>query len=395
MILKDFFRGSAHDNYQGIKNSLTEMGFEVSRLERMNAFQLAEIETRLTKRANDILRESKNHEVVKNKTYVASRMTAKAAQYLREVKLREDDEAPLIEGMTYYRDTVRHNGMVSGYRVTYLGEDRRESHNWSRYKESEAKMKIMEVLRYGDDEDFRTLYVEMANGRSGDSTIRFNPAHITESTKDVIKEMAAYCDSRWEGSWPWETTTVPSSLQNIIKENAIMRSSRLQELRESFNHEYVRLFEGEVEQSEVVLKGREIIEDITRMIHNLGKISAEAMTSLKDEARSAFGDALAKELESISGEYVTDAVDSLGALKSAVEEKIKHMEENIGVDPVAHDLDDIDSAFGGDEFGDDIGTDLPDDFEDGDLDGEPGEESDELSDMIDFDDEDTGERDKK
>lgn len=302
---------------------------------------------------------------VQDRSYVRARIKESALRALADRRKALNDSVKLVDGFTYYDRVKTEHGVVSGLRCTYLGEGRKSAVCWSKFSDSLRKLKVMEVLAHGSDEDFCRIYVDLSDGRTDVAAKKFVLEHVTGSSEKALDEMEAYCDSRWEGPWPWQVRA-PRKFRDIVRENEEMNKARILEMRTEYEGIRSSLYEGEVEQTQVIIKGREVVDNIADMITKLGKITAEAMTTLKDEVRSAYGEQIARDLEQTSNEHVGAAVDALSALKSSMEDKVKEMEEQIGSDPLSSDLDDLDDMYSGDEEmgGDD---DLGAGFEDGGL----------------------------
>lgn len=385
MILKNVFEGSNLTKYIGIEKTLRTMGQDIKKYRNKDSDRLREESGKSKAIADSIIREGRPHDCMKDPKYVKARLRERAFAYLANHKDLLESSVDLVPGVTYYSNIRKSGDKVVGYRCTYLGKDRHDVLEWVPFTDSVRKMKIVEVLAHGSDTDFVILYADLADGKPASAAGSFVLEHLTESSQKAMDTMARYCDTRWEGNWPWELNA-PKKFRDIIKENRKMRKDRLLEMRKQFSRLHTEIFEGEVEQSEVILKGREIAQDILDMIHRLGKISAEAMTSLKDQTRTAYGEDMARSLEQISNEHVGHAVDALSELKAAMEKKTVEMKDMLGQDPLGSDLDSIDNMYGGDGDEADLGDE--DGLGDGDIDDL------DVPDELDGGDE-AGERDKK
>ena len=396
MIFNNVLQSSPADKFRKLEKVLMkEAKVDLSKYKSMDSDQLnAEIH-RLEERSKVMRRQIPYGRLMRDRGYGRVKMMSEALSLLAEHVSAKEASTKLYPGMTYYRNCKRVGSMVYGERCTYLGEDREDIISWCGFADSVRKLKILESLRYGSDEQFSHIYFKLANGRSLDSMNGFIVEHLVESTEPAMIAMEKYCDSIWEGPWPWEVKA-PKKIRDIMEDNERMRNAKIRQIRESFNDVMIELTEGEVEQSQVIISARDVIDRIDDMIHKLGKISAEAMTELKDKVRTEYGDSLAKDLENATNEGVGGSVDALSKLKEAIRQEIKKMEEQLGHDPLQNNLDDIDAEFDDDDMedhdGGKIGKDLgdlesPDDLDDVDMD--------DMDDVDMDDDDDEGEREKK
>jgi hypothetical protein len=298
---------------------------------RLDADRLSEEISKLDQSARKIVESSAFMTWMKDPAYGRAKLLSEALAALREYKEERDSRVQLREGMTYY--VARKIGSrIVGQRLTYMGEGRHSS--WVPFDQSARKLKIMEVLRHGSDEDFSQLYHVLADGRPLEAGAGFCEEHLVESSEAAMRAMEAYCDSRWEGPWPWELPA-PKKLKDQIKENRMMRQQLLAEARGRFNRIYQEVMEGEVEKAQVILAGRDIVTKIDGMIQDLGKLSAEMMTTFKDQARTEYGEAAAQQLEGSSNQKIGAAIDALGDLKSAIDTQLSNMEGGIAGQPPA------------------------------------------------------------
>jgi len=282
-------------------------------------------------------------------------------------RLKEDREARevLVPGYTYYQATKQFGSNLVGYRC-YIGES--QKHHWVEFTTSVPVAKALELIRHGADEDFRRIYVEMADGRL-DGLRKIQIEHVTDSSKSALKLIEAYCDSRWEGAWPWETRA-PSKLHTKIQERKEMREMLLKEMRGRFNTLLTRLNEGEMDKFEVISQLQEMSNKIQSMIQDLGRIAGEGLLTMKDQARVTMGDQAAAEVEKALTQPVQQAADVLSQLHVALENAVKSLSGQGGVS---------DPAMGGDVSlgtpGDALGgpEELPDQMADVSLDGADAE----------------------
>ena len=179
-------------------------------------------------------------------TYVEHRLLKEAITFLRDYKEERRGDEVLVPGYTYYRQVKQFGSNLAGHRCHF-----REGvgANWAPFKQPVAVMKAFEVLRHGNDDDFRTIYIEMADGRFN-SLQKVSLEHLTESSKDALKLIEKYCDGRWTGPWTWEIPS-PYTLRENIEEKNQMRHQAVSEMQGHFEKLSVRLNEGEMDKYEV------------------------------------------------------------------------------------------------------------------------------------------------
>lgn len=299
--------------------------------------------------------------------FVETKVLHEALETLHQLKEDRESREVLVPGYTYYKATKQFGSNLVGYRC-YIGEG--VKHHWVEFTTQLPVAKALEVIRHGRDEDFRRIYVEMADGRL-DGVRKIQIEHITESSKGALKLIEAYCDSRWEGAWPWETRA-PSKLHTKIEERKEMREMRLTEMRGHFNALLTRLNEGEMDKYEVISQLKEMSNKIQSMIEDLGRIAGEGLLTMKDQARVTMGDRAAAEVEKALSQPVQQAADVLSQLHVTLENAVKSLSSGQAVGGVPGA--DADASLGtpGDALGGDTlgGPDeLPDQMADVPLDG--------------------------
>jgi hypothetical protein len=301
--------------YEGYKARLSRMGHQLDKFSTFECEDLLREADVIEAEAEAYKRTLPFSSWIKDPKFGAKKLMVEALRVLAEIKREEESTIPLIKGATYFKDvTISENGVISGKRCTYLGEDRKEFHAWIPFKEKVRKLKILETMRFGTDKDFSHLYFTLADGRPLEAPRGLVIEHLTESSEKALNEMEAYCDSRWEGAWPWEAAA-PYGLKKIIKENAIMRNERIAQIRKEFEESLVELTEGEVERTEVIVASKGIADKLTNMIEQLGRISAETLTTFKDKVRTEIGDDAATQIERAASEHIGPLVDQLSDLR--------------------------------------------------------------------------------
>lgn len=368
------------DRYKILENKLNDMGRDISSYRNKTADVIRTSIRSLEKRIHESRFKSGFMDFLKEDQYVQDLYTRDALSCLLEFKEDRDESIVLIPGMTYYCAELKEN-TVSGKRCYYISED---NAFWSDFKQDQRIMKAVEVLQWGNDDQFRKIYFEMADGRPFESTEEMMFEHITESSDEALDNIATFCDTLWEGKWPWETMA-PTKLRSVVKENTHMTMKSVQEFRNEFSSIVTKLNEGEIERSAVITKMNGYIEDIDNMLEKLGRVSGNLLTDVRETVRSEFGDDAANNIENLVQQHIKGAADELSSLKNSWSENLDKMLDNSGPE----EAPEFDDEFGG----------MDDEMEPG-MDGEADAidselEIDDDEADLNFDDEDDGEREKK
>lgn len=139
-----------------------------------------------------------------------------------------------------------------------------------------------------------------------------------------------------------------------------MKKSAVAEMQDRFTTIIRKLNEGEMDKFEVVLAAKEMTKKIQGMIEDLGKLSGEGLLTLKDNARSAFGDQSTANIEQIQ-EPINQAADILSQLRASMESVVEQLEggANAGIGAAAEVGDQAaDLGTPGDAMGDPMGVDV-------------------------------------
>lgn len=320
MILQHILASCPTRAYERLRNTLDGMGVDTTVYESMEIEELETKMSALSKIKSEMLSNMSFDMECKDVRYNIMVLETAAIRSLIQEKIEEADSRDLIVGMTYYKNVKSYgSNRIIGKRTTYLGENRCAA--WSNFNADVRSLKVIEVLRHGSDKDFLNLYYIMADGRT-DAPTRITLEHITKSSNRALEEMGRYCDSKWDGPWPWEAPA-PTEIKRIIEMND--KNRRLKLARTSFNKRARAFFEGEVEKSEVIVGGKDMTDKITGMIHDLGKLSAQLMAEFKDKVRTTYGDQAVQGLNDIYGEKINTAVDTLSDLKSSMDRYLQQL----------------------------------------------------------------------
>jgi len=371
------------DKYRKLEKRVAEMDRDTRGYRTLTAPALSEVAEALRNKLSE-RRKGNLKSIIEGRGYSRDLMTLSAVESLLEYKEGRDRNEPLTTGQTFYM-SEKVDGKVQGFRAHYLGENKIST--WVRFEQDERIMKIFEMMNYGDDDDFRKIYFELADGHTMASTSSYLKEHITESSDKALTEMANYCDKRWDGPWAWEAR-IPIKLFDIIKEH---KMTRLEDFRVMFAEEQKMVVEGEVERSEAILQFNSFNEELSKMIERLGRISGEMLTTGRDRITTEFGEDIFSTIEQSISERLRSAVDGLSSLRAATEETLDNLSNDTGVDTGV----DFDAPMD-EPMDDELSSDIEGDVGDPDLDFDDDTEIDIDADIeLDMDADIEGERDKK
>jgi len=321
--------------------------------------------------------------------FVELQLMKEAVTFLKEYKEGKRGEETLVPGYTYYRKIRQFGDDLVGHRCYF-----RESVTpmWVPWKMNLNLAKAFEVLRHGGDDDFRRIYVEMANGRLN-ALESVSLEHLTESDTDALQSIGEYCDTRWDGAWPWEAPS-PYKLRETIEENYEMNLQTINEMQSQFTTLLTALNEDSMDKYEVIAAAEEMANTIEKMVEQVARLGGEGIIKLKNQIRISMGDDAAAQIEDKFLEPVRQAADALSQLQATILQTVENLKNaddagvgagsdvgGIGADPMGgDDLGSPADALGGDPMGgDDLGgdplggDDLAGDLADASLDGGDGE----------------------
>lgn len=256
--------------------------------------------------------------------YQQDGMLKEALELIKQMRVAKEAREVLVPDYTYYRGVKQFGPILEGQRCHMVNQT---EPNWIAFRTPIAVMKAIEVIRHGDLEDFRTIYMEHANGRI-DGLQRVSIQHISESTQDALKQIESYCDTRWDGAWPWENRA-PMKLHTRIEEARNMRKMSVKEMRGRFDHILRVLREGEMEKFEVMTTLNTMIDQLDGMISDLGKLSSAAIESAA-AARALVGDEVASSIESSVTPGISQMSQSLSQMKASLEQARDHIQSGTG-----------------------------------------------------------------
>lgn len=322
----DFLRESPERVFRKMEIDLRlhNPNIDLGRYKRMAAVELDEELNLLFGREDTIISEDAYGSWYSNPQYVELKMLQEAVAALRDYRADRESKEFLVPGFTYYRGVSVKNHIAEGEMCYFMGNDRPV--NWVRFRDSLPLMKATELLRHGNVDDFKSIYVEMADGRS-DSLVSVSLRHLIESSNDALLRIERYCDNRWDGPWPWETAA-PYKLRKMIEVKETMKANTLHEMQAEIAELIRQINEGEAEKFEVVSSAKDIVDSIQKMIENLARIAGEGLIRLKDQARTALGDEAAMKIEHAATQPLNIAADTLSKLKVGIEQIVQELQNS-------------------------------------------------------------------
>ncbi len=336
-----------------------------------------------------MLRESTYGAWLQSEKFVEVQMLKEAIGHLKDYKEEVREGESLVPGFTYYRGVKQFGNDLKGHRC-YFQESM--SPQWVPWQMDMRVAKALEVMRFGDENDFRRIYVEMSNGRlNGINKVSIE--HLTESDNDALNEIAEYCDERWSGHWPWEVPS-PYSLRESIEEQNEMNLQTVNEMQTQFSGILKRLNEEEMDKYAAIAAAEEMAGTIEKMVQQIARLGGEGIITLKDQLRVTMGDDAAAQIEDTFLEPVRNAADALSQLRATILKTVESLKSAdagtdmaagaaMGADAASDALGGPDLNAGGelgspmDAMGDDPladeGDELAGDLADASLDGGDGE----------------------
>lgn len=330
--------------YRSLEKRLSSFGRDISNYKNRPLSDIDYMIKITEGKLENIVNDTAFNSYAQNEDYVKETLTLQAFKAIKDIKEGNERSEVLIPGYTYYDCKITGN-LVSGKKCFFIKESKAQ---WIKVRQDVRVLKAMELLEHGTDEDFKKIYFELADGMPFKSASKMCMEHITKSSNKSLSEMAAYCDTRWSGKWPWQVKASRKLTSKIMENQKMVRNS-LRTFRDEFNKTRRRINEGEIEKSEIILKFKGLADDITGMIEKLGKTSGALITDTRDQVRTEFGDQHLSALETISKETITHAVDALSELKGAIEKQVDDMANNSGDVRPAFDDPMAPPAPGGDQ----------------------------------------------
>lgn len=291
--------------------------------------RLARLIEKLREDQDRVKRTSKYGSWLNDEKYIARGLMIEGLETAKELRESRENAEQVIPGQVVYKDVMEFDGVLVGKRAHVIEG---EVVGWIDFSERAPVQKALEVLRYGAPEDFQKIYVEMANGRP-DGMLEVQVRHITESSDDVLEEMVEYCDSRWEGEWPWEANP-PYRVETMIEEQNNMRIADVTIMQGRFNSLLKRLNEDEMSKWEVVGSLADMEKQVDSMITDVAKLSAAGIEAAA-KASAVLSPDVGQQIEQAWQGVVNSAAQALSTLKNKISEiraQVEGSESEGGVD---------------------------------------------------------------
>lgn len=257
-------------------------------------------------------RDSKYGSWLYDETHIRDSLLAEALKTIIEEKRGVIATERLIPGAVYYSGVARFGDRITGQRCIYLGES---FTGWMKFKESAATAKALTVLRHGTKDDFRNLYVGIADGRP-DALNTITLEHITESSTAARAKIEEYCDARWDGPWPWEVDA-PEKLKMILEHREEKKMKHIEEMQLEMQRIIREFQEGALNQYEMIAAAQEMTSKVDSIIADLGKLSSTGIEVMA-QAKATGDEQLVEPMQQALGDPLNNSVSALTDLKAAL-----------------------------------------------------------------------------
>lgn len=291
--------------------SYVDASIDLDQYTMMTTNRLAQHAARLQE-SIDTMKTGRYGSWLRDEAFVRDTMVLEAINTVIAEKSNVMSGERLIAGSTYYTDVARYGQLVEGKKAIFMGA---KFTGWLAFNESAPVMKAAQVLRYGSNEDFRNIYIGMADGRS-DALNEISFQHISESSEDALELIEAYCDTRWDGPWAWELDA-PEKLKLMIESREDTKMNHIQGMQRQFTKILREFDEGSMNQFEMVSAAQEMSGQVDSMITNLAKLSSSGIEVMA-QAKVAGDESVIEPLQQALGEPLNSAVTALTDLKAAL-----------------------------------------------------------------------------
>lgn len=321
-----FLQQTPQQAFRRLEQDLKLAHIDLTTFKRMTPRQLGEAIARIDSEKARVINESTYGDWLNSENYTNATILREALVLIKEFKEDKVANEVLIPGFSYYHGVHQFGDQLHGFRCTF-----RENHDphWVSFATMSFIEKSLLLLEHGTLDDFGKIYIELADGRV-DALDNIQFEHILHSSDEAGEAIEKYCNEQWEGPWPWESPA-PLTLHMMIQDNHMKKTHTLREMQDRFANLVRQLNEGEMDQFEVVLAAREMVDKVQSMVEDLGKLSGETLLSLKDNARVAFGDQAASSLDQSIRDPLMQAADNLSQLRASMENVVKELEGGAGM----------------------------------------------------------------
>ncbi len=317
----EFLQQTPEQAFRRLEKDLAIASIDLLKYKRMTPRQLGEAIDRIDQSRAKVIQESTYGKWLQSGKFTNVILLREALGFLKEHKEAKAESETLTPGFSYYRGVKQFGEKLQGSKCCF---NESAEPFWMNFVSSVPVEKALMILEHGTEDNFRTIYIELADGRI-DALNTVSIEHITESSDEALSLMEAYCDERWNGPWPWETSA-PLKLHMMIQDNAMRKSTTIKEMQDRFASLLTKLNEGDMGQFEVVLAAKEMVDKIQGMIEDLGKLQGEGVLTLKDNARSAFGDDTPAQIDAAVTQPLNQAADMLSQLRASMENVVQQLE---------------------------------------------------------------------
>jgi hypothetical protein len=318
----DFLNDTPQTAFRKLERDLllVNPGVKLRNFKSMTPRALSEELQKLDSKRNSILAENTYGSWLKSESYIEMQLMKEALSFLKEYKEEKRETETLVPGFAYYRHVKQFGESLKGQRC-YFREH--ATPQWVPWQMDSNVAKAFEVMRHGSEVDFKKIYVEMANGRL-DALQKVSIEHLTESDTDVLTDIGTYCDSRWQGAWPWEAPS-PYTLRETIEEKQEMNLQTVNEMQSRVTALITRLNEEEMDKYATIAAAEEMATTIEKMVQQVARLGGEGIITLKDQIRVTMGDDAAAQIEDTFLEPVRQAADSLSQLRATILKTVDHL----------------------------------------------------------------------
>lgn len=321
-----FLQQTPEQAFRRIEQDLKLASIDLTKFKRMTPRQLGECIARIDSEKSRVINENTYGDWFNSENYANALLLRDALVLIKEYKEYKVESEVIIPSFTYYHNVNQFGDMLRGQRCTF-----REGHNtdWVEFISQAFVEKSLLLLEHGTLDNFGKIYIELADGRA-DALENITLEHISSSSPEAQAAIEEYCNEEWDGPWPWEAPA-PLKLHMMIQDSHMKKTHTIQEMQDRFATLVRKLNEGEMDQFEVVLAAREMVDKVQGMVEDLAKLSGETLMSLKDNARVAFGDEAANGLDQSIRDPLMQAADMLSQLRGSMENVVKELEGGAGV----------------------------------------------------------------
>ena len=344
----DFLRHGPTRSFRRVEADLNRTcpDVDLTRYKRMTPRGLEEALSGLRQEEQQMIQETQYGSWLSDPAFTKNKLMQDALELLQEHKEEQREQEVLVPGFTYYAGVNRFGDSLKGFRCHVMeGYDL----DWMPFREHIAVAKAKQVLRHGSHEQFRTIYVEMADG-CVDALEKPRVEHLTMSSREALTEIEKYCDENWSGPWPWEIPA-PYTLREKIEDNRAMHAQQIREMQDEMVVLLRKLDEDDMNKFELVTMVSDMMGQVDNMIGSLGKMSSGSIEA-SAAARAAGSEEIAQGLESLQ-QNLNQVAQMLSQMKFSIQQALDSVDTSGAQMGGAQ----MGAPMGGDQLGgDSLGT---------------------------------------